>query len=59
MVQTRGQLENLSKEELIKELMNVEDILNYLISIVILMIFWVNMKLFLQSELLVKTVTPC
>ena len=59
MVQTRGQLENLSKEELIKELMNVEGILNYLISIVILMIFWVNMKLFLQSELLVKTVTPC
>ena len=59
MVQTRGQLENLSKEELIKELMNVENILNYLISIVILMIFWVNMKLFLQSELLVKTVTPC
>ena len=59
MVQTRGQLENLSKEELIEELMNVEDILNYLISLVILMIFWDNMKFFLHSELLVKTITPC
>ena len=55
MVWTRSQLENFSKEELIDELISVEDIkdikdlLNYLISEVVSMIFWDGMKFLIQN----------
>ena len=60
MVRTRYQLKNLSKKELIEELIVMQTYrLRYLFSPVVSMIFWDDVKFFLQSYLLVKTVTVC